>query len=137
MPTVVPLLFRGTGPGTITSLFAGCDHTIALFSKGAVLAWGDNTDGQLGDDSNQASDHPVAVMLPTSATIKAISAGCNDGYALSTAGQAFAWGLGQDGELGNAGNSNSNVPVTVQLPTSVKPTTIGAGPGALHAFAIG
>jgi alpha-tubulin suppressor-like RCC1 family protein len=135
-PVLIPLLFRGTGPGTITSLFAGCSHSMALFSKGAVLAWGDDSDGQLGDGGSTPSVKPVAVMLPATVTVKSISAGCDDGYALSTDGEVFAWGLGAGGELGDASASNSHLPVAVHLLTKVDPAAIGAGPGALHAFVI-
>jgi alpha-tubulin suppressor-like RCC1 family protein len=136
MPTLVPLLFRGTGPGSITSLFAGCDHTIALFSKGAVLAWGDDFYGQLGNDSNATSLKPVSVQLPSTAKVKAISAGCSDGYALTTTGAVYAWGLDEEGELGDDGGGNSSTPVLVHLPGTIDPTGIGSGPGAEHAFAI-
>ena len=63
-PQLIPMLFRGTGPGTITQLFAGHRFTVALFSKGAVLAWGDDTLGELGDGGTTPSYKPVAVQLP-------------------------------------------------------------------------
>ena len=135
-PTLVPLLFRGTGPGSLTSLFAGCDHTIALFSKGGVLAWGDDFYGQLGDGSNTDSPKPVVVQLPSTAKVKAISAGCSDGYALTTTGAVYAWGLDADGELGDGGGGNSSTPVLVHLPGTIDPTGIGSGPGAEHAFVL-
>ncbi len=136
IPQLIPFLFRGTGPGTITSVFAGCNHTIALFSKGAVLAWGSDQFGQLGDDGNATELKPVAVMLPTTITVKSISAGCDDGYALATNGEVFAWGLGTDGELGDASQNSSAVPVTVAKLTTLDPTAIGTGPAAGHAFVI-
>jgi alpha-tubulin suppressor-like RCC1 family protein len=101
-----------------------------------VLAWGDDSDGQLGDGGSTPSVKPVAVMLPATVTVKSISAGCDDGYALSTDGEVFAWGLGAGGELGDASASNSHLPVAVHLLTKVDPAAIGAGPGALHAFVI-
>ncbi len=136
VPTVVPLLFRGTGPGTIKSIFAGCEHTIALFSKGAVLAWGSNADGQLGDGMPADSDKPADVMLPPGTTVKAISAGCDDGYALTTKGTVLAWGEGVTGELGNGGTSQSGVPVPVSIKPGLAVVVIGSGPAAQHTFAI-
>jgi len=136
-PVLIVFLFRGAGPGTITSVFAGCDDTYALFSKGGVLAWGSDDHGQLGDGGNSTEVKPVGVMLPTTVKVKAISAGCSNGYALSTAGQVFAWGLGGQGGLGDAGNSDAPVPVAVDNLTTLTVTAIGAGPAANHAFAIG
>lgn len=80
MPEVIVFLFRGLGPGRITGLFAGCDHTIVLFSKGAVMAWGANKAGQLGNGSTMPdSDKPVFVTLPSGVKVKSISAGCWNG----------------------------------------------------------
>ncbi len=136
LPTAVPLLFRGTGPGQLTSIFAGCEQTIALFSKGVVLAWGSNSIGQLGTDTVSGSDKPVSVALPDGLIIKTISAGCDNGYALSTTGTLYAWGDGMEGELGDGGSSESNLPVPVSIPAGLKVTALGSGPGAHHAFAI-
>jgi alpha-tubulin suppressor-like RCC1 family protein len=136
-PVLIAFLFRGAGPGSITSVFAGCDDTYALFSKGGVLAWGSDDHGQLGDGGNSTQVKPVGVMLPTTIKVKAISAGCSNGYALSTAGQVFAWGLGGQGGLGDASDSDAPVPVAVHDLTTVTVTAIGAGPAANHAFAIG
>jgi alpha-tubulin suppressor-like RCC1 family protein len=136
-PVLIVFLFRGAGPGTITSVFAGCDDTYALFSKGGVLAWGSDDHGQLGDGGNSTQVKPVGVMLPTTVKVQAISAGCSNGYALSTAGQVFAWGFGGQGGLGDAGNSDGPVPVAVHNLTTLTVTAIGAGPAANHVFVIG
>jgi alpha-tubulin suppressor-like RCC1 family protein len=135
-PQLIPFLFRGTGPGTITQLFAGCNATIALFSKGAVLAWGDDSVGELGDGGSGTSYKPVTVKLPAGEKIHSISAGCDTGYAQTTAGHVYAWGVGDSGELGDGGNSNSGIPVQVKLPVTLDPTAIGSGPAAFRAFAI-
>jgi alpha-tubulin suppressor-like RCC1 family protein len=137
VPVLIVFLFRGAGPGTITSVFAGCDDTYALFSKGGVLAWGSDGHGQLGDGGNSNQVKPVGVLLPTTIKVKAISAGCSNGYALSTAGQVFAWGFGGQGGLGDASDSDAPVPVAVHGLTTLTVTAIGAGPAANHAFAIG
>ncbi|HET7013458.1 MAG TPA: hypothetical protein VFI65_06090 [Streptosporangiaceae bacterium] len=135
-PVLVEFLFRGSGPGTITQLFGGCNFTVALFSKGAVLAWGDDSDGELGDGGSGGSYKPVTVKLPTGEKVHSISAGCFNGYAQTTAGHVYAWGVGDSGELGNGGNSGSSTPVQVKLPVTLNPIAIGSGPAAFRAFAI-
>jgi alpha-tubulin suppressor-like RCC1 family protein len=135
-PTLVVFLFRGAGPGTITQLFAGCNSTVALFSKGAVLAWGDDFFGELGDGGNMATSKPVTVQIPPGEKVHSISVGCADGYAQTSTGHVYAWGAGLSGELGTGGNSNSGTPVQVKLPVTLNPIAIGVGPAAFRAFAI-
>lgn len=139
LPVLIVFLFRGQGPGTITSVFAGCFHTIALFSRGAVLAWGGNNAGQLGNGTTTPNSlKPVSVMLPAGVKVKAISAGCDNGYALTSTGKVYAWGADDRGELGNGSGSTTgiSVPALVHLPVTSPAVAIGAGPGAQHAFAI-
>ena len=55
--------------------------------------------------------------------------------AVSTNASLRAWGYNADGELGNNSNSNSNIPVEVNLPGEVSATSIMAG--FYHSLAIG
>ncbi len=48
----------------VTAVAAGELHSLAVTSTGAVLAWGGNNFGQLGDGSYEGSDVPVHVNLP-------------------------------------------------------------------------
>ena len=47
---------------TLTQVTAGESQTCALDSVGAAYCWGDNTYGELGDDSTSDSDVPVPVL---------------------------------------------------------------------------
>ncbi len=49
-----------TGSG-ITQLSAGYDHLLALRSNGTVLAWGADSQGQLGDGGTASTSGPVQV----------------------------------------------------------------------------
>jgi alpha-tubulin suppressor-like RCC1 family protein len=124
-------------PGTtVRQLSAGCEHSLALTSTGQVLAWGFNADGELGNDSTQDSDVPVMAALPQGTTATEVSAGCNHSLALTGDGHVLAWGRNDDGELGNASTTSSDVPVQVNLPASATPVATGAGPEARVSFAI-
>jgi alpha-tubulin suppressor-like RCC1 family protein len=136
VPEQIVILRRGPPIGKLVSLFAGCYHTLALFAKGAVLAWGYNGYGQLGDGSVTTRSKPTGVMLPAGATVKAISSGCDTSYALTKAGQVLAWGLNGQGELGNGNTANSDLPVPVHLPAGLAATAVFSGEGAEHAFAL-
>jgi len=43
-------------------------QTVVVLADGAVLAWGDNQKGQLGDGSTTSSDVPVRVRVPDAVT---------------------------------------------------------------------
>jgi alpha-tubulin suppressor-like RCC1 family protein len=135
-PVSIPILLHGPSLGHLVSLFGGCGHTVALFSSGKVLAWGSNVFGQLGDGTTTGSDTPVAVMLPPSAKVTAISAGCATSYALTRNGHILAWGLGAIGELGDGSTTSSDTPVRVDLPGGWRASAMGSGPMAAHALAI-
>lgn len=55
-----PIQTIGTGSG-ITQISAGQLHALALESNGTVLAWGDNSAGELGDGSTASATGPVQV----------------------------------------------------------------------------
>ena len=59
-PRLTPVAVTGLGSG-VQALTAGDSHTCALTTAGAVLCWGDNFSGQLGDGSTTQRLTPVAV----------------------------------------------------------------------------
>jgi alpha-tubulin suppressor-like RCC1 family protein len=126
----------GAATARITALFGGNRHTLALLSNGFVLAWGDNSAGQLGDGMPGSSDSPVEVALPAGTRVTAISASEFDSMARTAGGRVLAWGDNSFGELGNGVPGNSDVPVRVALPAGLRAAGIGAGPGAETLFAI-
>ncbi|ADO72424.1 MopE-related protein [Stigmatella aurantiaca] len=103
---------------------AGSYHSLLLRSTGAVLAWGQNNSGQLGDGSTQNRTLPVNVLgLPS---IKAISAGGSYSLAVGADGKVWAWGANNSGQLGTGylGNGKSGseyadfqvTPVSIVIP---------------------
>ena len=57
----------------VTSIASGNDHTCAATSDGNVKCWGDNWPGRLGNETQDASNAPVAVIgLPTAPTVAGI-----------------------------------------------------------------
>ncbi len=135
-PVIVPILVRGPSLGHLVSLAAGCDHTVALFSGGAVLAWGEGSEGELGNGSTVNSDTPVGVLLPAGAKIAAVGASCLDSLARTIKGHVLAWGDGSLGQLGDGSTAGSDTPARVELPAGWRAFAIGSGPEANHAFAI-
>ncbi len=92
---------------------AGGFHTCALTSAGAVLCWGFNATGQLGNSTNTSSRTPVPVS-GLSGGVTAITAGGYHTCALMTGRAAYCWGYNADGELGHGTTTaSSNTPMAV------------------------
>lgn len=130
----VPLRVRVPGGTKVTAVAAGFAHSVALASNGAVLAWGKNYNGNLGNGSTSDSVAPVKVHLPAGTKATAIAAGGEHTLAATSTGAVLAWGSGALGQLGNGGTGSSSVPVAVSLPAGVKVSAVAAG--ALHSLAL-
>jgi alpha-tubulin suppressor-like RCC1 family protein len=106
------------GLSNVTSVTSGGTNSYALTSVGNVYAWGENLDGALGNNSTTDSNVPVEVDGVSGSGflsgVTAIAAGNKSGYALTSAGNVYAWGYNADGELGNNSSTESNVPVEVE-----------------------
>ena len=124
---------------TVTAISAGGNHTCVIAS-GAAYCWGYNYYGALGNGSTTNSNIPVAVTstgVLAGKTVTAIAAGSNHTCAIAS-GSAYCWGYNANGELGNASNTNSNVPVALTGPLSGKTVTaISAGPNQACVIASG
>ena len=102
---------------TVVAISGGNSHSLALCSDGTLVAWGDNSEGQLGNNSNTNSLVPVQVTTVATPlegkAITAVSAGRFHNLAVCSDGTLAAWGYGTDGELGNGGAANSLVPAAI------------------------
>jgi alpha-tubulin suppressor-like RCC1 family protein len=120
---------------TVTQITAGDTHTCALDSAGNAYCWGSNANGQLGCGTTcgASSNVPVAVSAPPGTKWAQITAGSSFTCALTTDGNAYCWGLGATGQLGNGTTTSSYVPVAVstgagtELPAGTVLTQISSG----------
>jgi alpha-tubulin suppressor-like RCC1 family protein len=129
-------------PGPAQRVAVGESSAYALLEDGTVVAWGDNDEGQLGNGpsgSNKASGtYPKPSMAPVRVTgladITAIAAGRKHAVALRKDGTVWAWGIRDDGAIGDgdakpAGSLrvvSAAAPVAVRGLTAI--TQIAAGP---------
>ena len=88
-----------------------------------VMAWGENSSGQLGDGTTENSDVPVAVNKLSE--VAAISAGGSFSLALLKNGTVMAWGENFYGQLGNGTKANSRIPMVMNTLTSVAAISAG------------
>lgn len=123
-PTIIPSLTH------ITAIAAGGNYSLALQDNGTVWAWGDNSNGQLGDGTNSGKNQPVQVL--NLQDIRAIAAGKNHALALKSDGTVWTWGYNGFGQLGNGNQTSQNTPE----PIGTINDAIAIAAGAYHSLAI-
>ena len=131
---------------TVVALGAGYRHSLALCSDGTVAAWGDNSYGQLGDNTTNSTPVPVAVNtdLGVSAlsgkTVVAIVAGKYHSLALCSDGTVASWGENNIGQLGDNSQATRLAPVAVNttpgLSALSNKTVVAIAAGMWHSLAL-
>jgi alpha-tubulin suppressor-like RCC1 family protein len=106
-----PVAVSGLSSG-VAAIAAGDGHTCALTTAGAVLCWGRNVSGQLGDGTTMGRLTPVAVSGLNSAVV-AIATGSSHSCALTTTGAVRCWGYNYYGQLGDGTTMGRLTPVAV------------------------
>lgn len=121
-------------PGAIS---AGGFHSCGLASDGQAYCWGTNINGELGNGTFAYGTHdtpysatPSKVIMPAGVRFSQIAAHGGGTCALATTGQAYCWGLGVTGLLGN-GTFTFIQPTPVAVAGGHIFTTLAAGHG-LH-----
>ena len=136
----VPVLVTAlTGATTVTT---GTDFACAIVSlvgdetkpAGLPYCWGSNTDGRLGSGTG-ISDTTIRVPVAGAAVAASMDAG--NGHACfvpdpPTGSTPKCWGLGGDGQLGNAATTNQPTPVSAGLSNAIGISAGGSLEGAEH-----
>ncbi|MFE5321461.1 fibronectin type III domain-containing protein [Paenibacillus sp. NPDC056579] len=98
---------------TTTTVEMGNSHSIRLTANGRVLAWGSNSNGQLGNGSNLSQSlYPIGVYGLTD--VIDIATGWDHSIALKQDGSVWSWGMSFVGALGTG----------ITIDTKVTPTQI-------------
>ncbi len=96
-----------------TAVTAGQQHTCGRTSAGAVWCWGQNANGQLGDNTIVSKNGPAAVQQGA-LSFAEVSAGNEHTCARTSAGAGYCWGKNAYGQLGDGSLSNDLVPTLTQ-----------------------
>eukprot|EP00934_Nitzschia_sp_Nitz4_P006496 Nitzschia sp. Nitz4//scaffold145_size56662//25408//27333//NITZ4_006557-RA/size56662-snap-gene-0.86-mRNA-1//1//CDS//3329536577//6486//frame0 len=124
------------GAGTSESASAGCSLSERLHPKGApsvvhsssrakqvhldldgglaVFTWGRGEDGQLGLGDTSDQDEPTYVDALRGVGVRQIACGSGHTVVLTTDGEVYTWGRGDDGRLGHGDNGWKYVPRITQ-----------------------
>lgn len=84
----------------IRKVSCGDSHTLALGQGKYLCAWGGNQYGQLGNGDTMESPFPVQIRLPDNVDIIDIAAGGMHSLCATTHNEAYSWGYGEGGRLG-------------------------------------
>jgi len=92
---------------------AGKEFTCAVTKDGAAYCWGSNDHGKLGGGTNADWVGQPSGVVGLAAGVQEVSAGSDHACALRDDQSLWCWGAGDQGQLGNAGQHDSDHPVRV------------------------
>ncbi len=93
----------------------GNGQTLVLLSNGTLRAWGDDHAYQLGNGSTGLEASPVRIRPPAGVTYQSLATGSATSYAVSSAGQVYAWGVSHVGQVGDGGTRTAAASVLVAV----------------------
>ncbi len=109
----------------VAQVSAGSSHSLALLDNGTVMAWGQDTDGEVGNGTLEKSQREPVLVSGLSG-VSAVSAGTFDSVARLTNGTVMTWGVNVSGTLGDGTTgSPSDVPVAVNGLSKVADVSAG------------
>lgn len=105
----------------VETIAAGNYHSLVSTSRGRVLAWGFNGNGQLGDGTRIKRSTPVQVCAigatacaetPLTKVVKVVAnPAAGHSHALQSGGGVVSWGFNGNGELGDRTTADRLTPV--------------------------
>ena len=104
-----------TGVGDVMQIDTGGDNgeypfTLVIAKDGTVIAWGDNTCGELGTGDTEEYNQPVEIEEIEGADL--VEAG--EGFGVAVNGdQVYTWGLNNHGQLGNGTTEDNYTPEVI------------------------
>jgi alpha-tubulin suppressor-like RCC1 family protein len=91
----------------------GNGQTLALLTNGDMYAWGADGQGQLGDGQTASQSSPELITPPSGVTYRTLATSGGTSYGISRTGDVYAWGGGEEGQIGNGTTESSFAQVKV------------------------
>ena len=133
VPVSSPVLVSGPTATSWTAVSVW-NSALGLTTTGLLYAWGDNTFGNLGINSQTPVSSPVLVSGPASTSWSAVFVR-GASMAITTTGQLYGWGYNLSAQVGNGTALNFiSSPVLVSGPASTSWSAITGG--NLHSAAL-
>jgi len=140
----VALSYGGTTYNFVANYYGGSGNDLVLvWANNCAFAWGNDGDGQLGNNSQSQSQVPVPVTATgvlAGKTVVAVAAGGSHSLALCSDGTVAAWGWNDYGQLGDNTMTERLVPVVVNTNSAVSAlygkTVVAIAAGVYHSLAL-
>ncbi|KAG8122483.1 hypothetical protein E2320_017982, partial [Naja naja] len=116
-PQFVCRFLEGQSGVTIKHVACGDLFTACLTDRGIVLTFGSGSSGCLGHGAFVDVSQPKIVEALLGYEITQAACGASHALALSSEGEVFAWGRGDNGRLGLGNQESHNSPQLVALPS--------------------
>jgi alpha-tubulin suppressor-like RCC1 family protein len=117
MPTPVAL-----GTSFSGNFSVGGEHTCAIRSDGALLCWGRNNHGQLGDGAQHASE-PAPIEVGTNRDWLRVAAGGEHTCGIRAGNTLSCWGGNEYLQLGIGRDALDGAPLVAEIPNNVDNAT--------------
>ncbi|MBK6809714.1 MAG: hypothetical protein IPG81_12560 [Sandaracinaceae bacterium] len=138
----VPVVGLDGVAGAALEVHTSSGHSCALMATGAVVCWGSDALGQLGNGAGgPAVQHaPVGVVGLDGAASRAVALAVGDAHtcAVLDTGSVRCWGLDERGQVGDGGSNAASIssPVTVAGLDGSADRAIRVSAGAEHSCAL-
>ncbi|MEA3335715.1 MAG: RCC1 repeat-containing protein [Chloroflexota bacterium] len=110
----------------VTAIGIGGNQSCGILDNGALVCWGDNTYGQLGNNDLDDSNRPVDVEGLSNGVVSVAAGGDHACAVTSPPGKTWCWGYNFYGQLGIGNTLDKHLPfAVVGLSSGVGTVTAG------------
>ena len=102
---------------------AGREHTMVIRENGTLWAWGNNSNGRLGDGTT--TDRSAPIQVGTFSNWKTITAGVDHSAGIRDDGTLWVWGNNTYAQLGDGTKTQRLSPVQIGADTNWKEVSAG------------